>query len=57
MSLINDEPCMVRPTHINLNPVELKYYSLMVNLNKCNGSCSVFSPKACVPKKTKGHKC
>ena len=22
---LNDEPCMVRPTFIDLNPVELKY--------------------------------
>ena len=25
----------------------------MISLNKCNGSCNVFSPKICVPKKTK----
>ena len=23
---LNNEPCMVRPTLINMNPVELKYY-------------------------------
>ena len=23
---LNDEPCIVRPTLIDLNPVELKYY-------------------------------
>ena len=51
--LLNDEPCMVRPTHIDLNPVELKYYPFMSSLNKCTGSCSVLSPKICVLKKTK----
>ena len=25
---LNDEPCIVRPTLIDLNPVELKYYPL-----------------------------
>ena len=51
--LLNDEPCMVRPTHIDLNPVELKYYPFMSSLNKCTGSCSVLSPKICVLKKAK----
>ena len=44
---------MVRPTLIDLNPVELKYYPFMISLDKCNGSCIVLSPKICVPKKTK----
>ena len=39
---------MVRPTLIDLNPVELKYYPL-----KCSESCNVLSPKICFPKKTK----
>ena len=50
---LNDEPCMVRPTHIDLNPAELKYYPFMSILNKCMGSCSILSPKICVLKKTK----
>ena len=41
---------MVRPTLIDLNPVELKYYPIMICLHKCNGSCNVLSPKKCVPK-------
>ena len=45
---------MVRPTLIDLNTVELKYYSFMIALDKCNGNCNVLSPKICVPKKTKG---
>ena len=50
---LNDELCMVRPTLINLNPVEPKYYSFMISLDKCNASCNVLSPKICAPKKTK----
>ena len=52
VSLI-DEPCMVRPALIDLNPFELKYYPFMISLDKCNGSCNVLSPKMCVTKKTK----
>ena len=50
---LHDEPCMVRPTLIDLNPVEPKYYSFVISLDKCNGRCNVLSPKICVPKKTK----
>ena len=50
---LNDEPCMVRPTLIDLNPVELKYYLFMISLDKCTGSCNVLSPKKRVPKETK----
>ena len=50
---LNDESCMVRPTLIDINPVELKCYPLMISLNKCNGSCYVLSPKICVPKEIK----
>ena len=45
---LNDEQCMVRPTLIDVNPVELKYYPFMIGLNKCNGSCNVLK---------KRHKC
>ena len=31
---LNDEPCMVRPTLIDSNPIELKYYPFMISLNK-----------------------
>ena len=50
---LNDEPCMVRPTLIDMNPNEFKYYPFIINLNKCTGSCNVLSPKICVPKETK----
>ena len=38
---LNDELCMVRPTPINMNPVELKYCPLMISLNKCSGDLLV----------------
>ena len=47
---LNNEPCMVRPTLINMNPNELKYYPFMISLNKCTGSCNVLSPKIYIPK-------
>ena len=34
---LNDEPCMVRPTLFDMNPVELKYYPFPISLNKCTG--------------------
>ena len=48
---LNDEPCMIRPTIIDLNPVEI--YPFMIGLDKCTGSCSVLSPNKCVLKETK----
>ena len=50
---LNDEPCMVRPTLIDLNSVKLKYYPLTISLDKCTGSYIVLSPKICVLKETK----
>ena len=49
----NDEPCIVRPTLIDMNPFELKYYPFMNSLNKCPGNCNVLSPKICLPNETK----
>ena len=51
--LLNDEPCMIRPTLIDMSPVELKYYPFRISLNKCTGSCNVLSPKIYIPKGTK----
>ena len=34
---LNDKPCMVRPAFIDLNPIELKYYSRIISLNICTG--------------------
>ena len=42
---------MNRPTLIDLNPVELNYYQLMVSLDKSNGICNAVdeaSAKRCV---------
>ena len=50
---LNDEPCMIRPTIIDMNPFELKYYPFMISLNKCAESCNDLSPKICVLKETK----
>ena len=50
---LNDEPSMVRPTLININPVELKYYPFVIGIDKHTGSYYVFSPKICLPKETK----
>ena len=37
---LSKETCKIRPTLINLNPLELKYYPLMISLEKCSGSCN-----------------
>ena len=50
---LNEEPCMIRPTIIVMNTVELKHYQFMISLDKSTGSCNVLSPKICVPKETK----
>ena len=49
LSLINEQS-RVRPTLIDLNPVEHKCYSLMISLDKFNGNCNVLPPKICVLK-------
>ena len=33
---LNHEPCMVKTTFIDLNPVELRYYLLMISLDTCS---------------------
>ena len=54
---LSDELCMVRPKLIGINSVDLKYYPMMISLNKCTGSCNVLSPNICVPKESRKHKC
>ena len=44
---LNNETCMVSPTLIDLNFVELKYYPFIISLDKCNGSCDVLPLKSC----------
>ena len=41
-----------QPTQ-DMNPVELKYYPIVISIDKCTGSCNVLSPKTCIPKETK----
>ena len=41
---LNDESCMVRPTLIGFNLVELKCYPFKISSGKCTGSCNVLSP-------------
>ena len=38
---LSSEPCMARPTLIDLNPIELNCYPFMISLNKCHGKCDV----------------
>ena len=53
---LNNEPCMVRPTLIDMNPYMLKHNLVLISLKKGTRSCNVLSPKICVPKETR-HKC
>ena len=53
---LNNEPCIIRPTLIELNTVERNCYPFMISLDKCNGSCNVVddvSTKIFVPSETK----
>ena len=50
---LNDGPYTFRPTLIDLNPVQLKYYSFMISLDKCIGSCTVLTPEIRVKKNQK----
>ena len=47
---LNDELCMVRPTLIDLNPVD---YPFIISLSKCSGSFNSLSPKICISKESK----
>ena len=44
----NEESSMVRPTLIDMNPSEPKYYQFMISFKKCTRGYNVLSPKACV---------
>ena len=43
---LNNEPCMIRSTLIDISPVELRYYPFIINiiihlsLDKCGESCN-----------------
>ena len=53
---LNEQQYMVRPTIFDMNPVELKYYSFIISLNKCTGGCNVLSTKIMSFKRNKKHK-
>ena len=53
--LLNDEPCMIRPILIDMNPVERKYYPFVIIIDICTGSCNVLSPKNMCFKRNKRH--
>ena len=44
---------MIRPTLIDLNYLGLKYYPIMISIDKCTGSCNALSPKNVFHKKQK----
>ena len=48
---LNHELYIIRPTLINLNPVDLKYYPFMISLDECSGSFNIFSQKYVFQKK------
>ena len=41
---LNNEPCMVRPTLIDMDPVQLRYYPFMTRLNLKNCSFAITRP-------------
>ena len=50
------EPCIARPTFIDLSPIKLNYYSFMISLDKFNRSCDDtddLATKTRVPNETK----
>ena len=56
---LNNQPCITRSTLVDLNSYEynqgLGYYTFMVNLDRCNGSCNILddpSDKTCLSNKT-----
>ena len=47
---LDNEPYVIRPTLININPIQLKYYPFMISMHKYNESCNVvndLSTKIC----------
>ena len=50
---LNDEPYVIIPTNIDMNPVDLKHYPFMISLNKYAWSCNVLSTIIWIPQETK----
>ena len=55
--ILNDEPCMVKPTLINLNPVELKYYLFIISLDKYSEKVAMSYLQKYVLQKNNRRKC
>ena len=54
--LLNDQPCQIRPGLIDINYNEPLYYSYVVSINKCGGSCNTIDDpyaRICAPDKVK----
>ena len=52
---VNNQPCMIRPMRINLNPDELRYCPFIVSMDRCDGICNIVEKafgKASVPNET-----
>ena len=49
----HDKTFMVRPTLLDMNPVELKYFRFVISINKSTESFNILSPKTCVQKEAK----
>ena len=53
---LNNDPCIISLTLIDLNSIELNYYPFTISIDKCSGSFNVVddvSTKICVPSETK----
>ena len=52
---LNNESCVIRPTLININLIQLSYYTLIISQGKYKGCYprdDNLSTEACVPSKT-----
>ena len=53
---LNNDPCIISLTLIDLNSIELNYYPFTISIDNCSGSFNVVddvSTKICVPSETK----
>ena len=51
---MNNPPCIVIPTLIDLNPDEFHYYLFIISLDRYDGSCNTIQDafvRVCVPNK------
>ena len=49
---MNSQPCLIRPTNIDLNPDELHYYRFIISLDSRDGGCNTVKDtfdKICAP--------